>query len=70
MASKRFALVNKKSCVACGACKKECPREAINIWKGCFAQIDELICIGCGKCERICPAEAISFKEREKQHEM
>ena len=47
MASKKYAKVNTKRCVACGVCVKECPKSAIHIFKGCFAVIDEEICLGC-----------------------
>ena len=39
MASKKYAKVNTKRCVACGVCVKECPKSAIHIFKGCFAVI-------------------------------
>lgn len=65
MASKRYANVNKKRCVACGACMKECPRSAISIWKGCYAVIDKEACVGCGKCANICPAGSIELLQRE-----
>lgn len=58
-AAKRAAVVNKERCVACGACKKECPREAISILYGCFAEIAAQRCVGCGKCAKICPAGCI-----------
>ena len=64
MASKKFAEAEKSICVACGACRKECPREAISIWKGCYAQIDKEVCVGCGMCEKVCPAGCITIKER------
>lgn len=35
MKSKKYAQVDKTECVACGACIKECPRNAIDIWKYC-----------------------------------
>ena len=45
MLSKRYAIVNKERCVACGACTKECPKEAIEIYKGCYAAVNHDICI-------------------------
>lgn len=65
MASKYYAKVEKLRCVACGACKKECPKGAITIWRGCYAKVDSKVCIGCGKCEKTCPAGCISRTERE-----
>ena len=65
MASKKVAAVNKNQCVACGVCMKDCPMNAVNIWKGCYAVIDKDMCIGCGKCARSCPAGSISVANRE-----
>ena len=64
MASKKYAVVDKSRCVACGACVKECPMNALSVWKGCYAVINPDICIGCGKCERSCPAGSISVMDR------
>lgn len=63
MASKRVASVNKSNCAACGACTKECPKNAISVWKGCYAKVDDAACVGCGKCAGICPAGCIVIKE-------
>ncbi|MGN1156508.1 MAG: 4Fe-4S binding protein [Agathobacter sp.] len=65
MKSKKYVRVDKARCVACGACVKECPRNAITIWKGCYANSDENICVGCGKCAFICPAGSIEVLQRE-----
>lgn len=65
MASKRFAEVDQSCCVACGACVKECPRSAIQIWRGCYAVVDRELCVGCGKCRKTCPADTIEMKQRE-----
>lgn len=65
MKSKRYAFVNRESCVACGACTKECPRNSIEIFKGCFALIDEASCVGCGKCAQVCPVGSIKMRDRE-----
>ena len=43
---------------------KACRREAISIYKGCFAQVDESKCVGCGLCTKACPAGCIAIKER------
>lgn len=39
--------------------RESCPKDAISIYKGCYAQIDEEKCIGCGICEKNCPAGVI-----------
>lgn len=64
MKSKRYAQADKDRCVSCGACVKVCPRDAILIWKGCYAVIDPELCVGCTKCEKTCPAGCINMKER------
>lgn len=65
MASKKCAIVDRTHCVACGACKKACPREAIQIWKGCYATIHLETCVGCGICTKVCPTGCLETKERE-----
>ena len=61
---KKLAVVDRTVCVACGACTKVCPRGAISVYRGCYAQVDESKCVGCGLCGRTCPAGCISGKER------
>lgn len=51
-------------CVACGVCALQCPREAIQIYKGCYALVDEAKCVGCGMCEKSCPAGTIKVENR------
>ena len=64
MRKKKWAEPDRKICVSCGACTKVCPRDAISIYKGCFAVVDEK-CIGCGLCVKACPAGCIELKEAE-----
>lgn len=61
---KKLAIPDQKICVACGVCLKTCPKEAISIYKGCFAQVDETRCVGCGLCAKACPAGCIAVMER------
>lgn len=65
MLSKKYAQADQKRCADCGACMKECPKDAVQIWKGCYALIDREQCIGCGKCSRVCPADCIQVRARE-----
>ena len=65
MASKKVANVDKNVCVACGACTKVCPKAAIDVIRGCYAQVDPKLCVGCGLCSRTCPASCIETIERE-----
>ena len=62
---KRIAYILKNDCVACGACRKVCPKSALSIYRGCYAKVDSDLCAGCGKCSQTCPANAIKIKERE-----
>lgn len=64
MASKKYAAVERNRCVACGVCVKQCPMQAVSVWKGCYAVIEKDICIGCGKCAKSCPAGSISVVDR------
>lgn len=61
---KRIAIVDKDCCVACGVCAKTCPRAAVAIYRGCFAQVEQEKCVGCGLCAKACPAGCIAVKER------
>lgn len=62
--AKKIATVDQRICVACGACTKVCPREAIHIFAGCYAKVDAVRCIGCGLCAKTCPAGVIEVVER------
>ncbi len=57
------ASVDKKTCVACGVCQKVCPRQAIEIINGCYANVSAEKCIGCGICAKNCPAGCIKVCE-------
>lgn len=60
---RRKAIVDQKTCVACGCCVKVCPVGAIEIWKGIAAQVNPEKCVGCGKCAKECPASVIEIRE-------
>lgn len=61
---KKLAVVDRRVCVACGACRKSCPRGAISIYRGCHAVVEGEKCVGCGLCAKACPAGCIDLKER------
>ena len=61
---KKIAAIEKKVCVACGVCMNTCPRDAISIYRGCYAMVDGKKCVGCGLCGKACPATCISIQER------
>lgn len=65
MQSKNQAVIDKERCAACGACANVCPKSAIRIWKGCYAQISYEQCVGCGKCVQICPAGCVKIEKRD-----
>lgn len=52
-------IVNKETCINCGACEAACPVDAISEVDG-VRYIDPAICIDCGACEGVCPVSAIS----------
>ncbi len=59
---KRKAAVNKKECVSCGCCVKVCPKGAITVPTGIYAEINPALCVGCGLCARECPASIITLE--------
>ena len=61
---KKTAVADRAVCVACGVCMKACPRNAISIYRGCYAVVDEEKCVGCGLCGKFCPAGCISIGGR------
>jgi len=60
----KLAAVDKNICVACGVCMRTCRKNAISIYKGCYAFVDEAKCVGCGLCAKSCPAGCITAAER------
>jgi Pyruvate/2-oxoacid:ferredoxin oxidoreductase delta subunit len=61
----RQPIVLSEECVSCGACAAACPRKAIAVRKGLYAEVNPLLCVGCGICEKTCPAGVISMKQPE-----
>jgi len=43
-----------EDCISCGACKPECPVDAIAVGEGKY-EIDAEKCISCGACAGVCP---------------
>lgn len=62
---RKKAFVDKNFCVACGACTKVCPLNAIEVFKGMYAKVNVNKCVGCGKCSNECPASVITINEAE-----
>ncbi len=63
--AKRKVVVSTKECVACGCCMKVCPRGAITVPRGVFAEINRDLCVGCGLCAKECPASVITLEVAE-----
>ena len=63
MPGRRVAVVGRE-CVACGACIKACPVNALAIPKGIRSEVDASRCVGCGRCEKACPAGVIHMADR------
>ncbi len=62
---KRKAAVSIRECVACGCCMKICPKRAITIHKGIYANVNKDLCVGCGLCAKECPAGIITLEVTE-----
>lgn len=60
---RKYASVDKESCVACGSCLEVCRKYAISIIDGCFAEVDIKKCVGCTLCKKICPASVINMRD-------
>lgn len=45
---------------------KICPRGAISIPTGIYAQVNRDACVGCGLCAKTCPATVITMMQEEK----
>lgn len=52
-----MAYIITDDCVACGACKPECPVEAISEGDPKYV-IDPAKCTDCGACANVCPSDA------------
>lgn len=46
-----------EDCIACGACKEECPNQAISEGDPIY-KIDPNKCDNCGTCAEVCPVDA------------
>ena len=54
------AVIDKDSCVGCGACVDSCASEAIALDD--VAVVDADKCVDCGACVDSCPAGAIALE--------
>lgn len=53
-------VIDAESCVACLACVRECPTDAIAVaGEAPLLQIVDELCIRCGRCYAVCPHDAV-----------
>ncbi len=55
--------IDPETCIACGACKRICPANAVTGEKDIVHVIDEDLCIKCGACFEVCPPKANSVEK-------
>lgn len=51
--------IDPEKCVGCGACKKNCPVDAITVEKKKVHEINQELCIKCGKCYTVCKFDSV-----------
>jgi uncharacterized protein (DUF362 family)/Pyruvate/2-oxoacid:ferredoxin oxidoreductase delta subunit len=51
--------IDKKKCIACGACYDSCPVEAISLKEDEHAEIDDDTCVRCYCCHEMCQYDAV-----------
>jgi len=67
--SKKYAEINIKECIGCGACIRKCKKGALSMGPDGFPVVDRTLCTGCGKCMKVRPAdciEIIKVKDKDK----
>jgi len=55
-------IVDKKTCIGCGICMRNCPAEVIEMKEG-KPSFDYSGCIRCFCCQELCPEHAITIKQ-------
>ncbi len=55
--------IDPETCIACGACKRICPANAVIGEKDVIHVINEDLCIKCGACFEVCPPKANSVEK-------
>lgn len=67
LGSEGQVIVSPTGCTLCGACEKNCPIGAVEIFNG-FVYVCDL-CGGHPKCVEACTEKAITFVQGEKKHQ-
>lgn len=49
------------TCIACGACVRDCPTGALKLENGCAAVRKNDVCISCFHCVAVCPVGALTL---------
>jgi RnfABCDGE-type electron transport complex B subunit len=65
-AEKKVAVIDPKTCIACGTCAKTCPVKAIlktEVNRKTVHVVDATKCIGCGACVKKCPVKCIQLTD-------
>lgn len=56
-------IVNKETCIGCGACVNTCPQGVFKLDDEGKAQVvNQPACLGCSACEETCPVGAITVE--------
>ena len=56
-------VIDRETCVACGACHEACPVHAITMKEKEYATIDDDTCVRCYCCHEMCKYDAIFLKK-------
>ena len=59
--SKKYAEINRKECIGCGACIRKCKKGALSMGPDGIPVVDKALCTGCGKCMKARPADCINI---------
>lgn len=65
--SKKYAEINIKECIGCGACIRKCKKGALSMGPDGYPVVDRALCTGCGKCMKARPADCIDIIKLKKK---
>ena len=61
--------LNLADCVACGACAKACPEQALTFTDN-LLEWHSANCTGCGSCAAVCLPDAITLEQQIEKHQL